>query len=511
MGVWQGDAKAPSQAPERLPAEDETSGSLFPEREPDTGNSAPPPLVLAAESELRLAEAEAPAPISEEELAPLSSLDASDAPEVAPREVVVEEEEAPVSDSLPAVLLPSVITVADELEVRDTSVELADDLLTGGTAAADAALKWAGRDASIDELLAEPDPGARFDTDPDGLRPIEPLDVALIEAPPAALAPLEISLEEPSEKPPVSAPARPAEASSAVKSLGASSEVAPEEAAHEAAPREAQEASVQGAAPEAPAQEALAQETAPEAPSAPVVGGIDLMEVRGLEDLPEEAQLELAQEASLIELEAEEEVGQFEVALITAGVVHVMPAVDDLIAASAGVGEVVFTGGSLADGVALRVVAGDAGATVAVWRRGALERATADCPWVADELKQVADRLQALAGVAMGLLGERLDPELRHQVTERMQVRLLLADEALVQAGAAVPGLMIVGAGRLLVEGSGELLPGEFVLPTQIISREPAPSAVHAGPGGALVLIGEPHLAQELLVSVPPLLELLVS
>lgn len=246
----------------------------------------------------------------------------------------------------------------------------------------------------------------------------------------------------------------------------------------------------------------------------PTVAGVSLMEVQGLEDLPEDAQQELVQSAELVTLGQDEEISQFEVALVTAGEVRVMPAVDDLVAASAGVGQVVFTTGSLEDGVALRAVAGEGGATVAVWRKGAMERATADCPWVADELKLVADRFQSLAGAAMGMLGERLDEQLRGQVTERLSVRRLLPDEVVVEAGSPVPGLFIVGAGRLEeLNGDAveELLPGDFVLPAQILSAGKAPSTVRAGSGGAVVLFGERMVAHELLMIVPPLLEILSS
>ncbi|MEZ4233397.1 MAG: hypothetical protein R3B89_29725 [Polyangiaceae bacterium] len=244
----------------------------------------------------------------------------------------------------------------------------------------------------------------------------------------------------------------------------------------------------------------------------PVVAGVSLMEVQGLEDLPEDAQQELVQSAELVTLGQDEEISQFEVVLVTAGEVRVMPAVDDLVAATAGVGQVVFTTGSLEEGVALRATAGEAGATVAVWRKGAMERATADCPWVADELKLVADRFQSLAGAAMGLLGERLDEQLRSQVTDRLAVRRVLPEEVVVEEGSPVPGLFIVGAGRLeQVNGSEveELLPGDFVLPAQILSAGKAPATIRAGASGAVVLFGERMVAHELLMIVPPLLEIL--
>jgi len=239
---------------------------------------------------------------------------------------------------------------------------------------------------------------------------------------------------------------------------------------------------------------------------------VNLAEVRGLEDLPEEAQAQLAQSAEILSLDAGDEISQFEVALVTAGVVQVMPAIDDLVASSAGSGDIVFTTGSLEDGMALRVVAAAGGAQLAIWKKGALELATADCPWVADELKEVADRLQSLAGAGMGLLGERLDDALRDEVTRRLRVRRLLPEDVIVERGSPVPGMFIVGAGRLEVLGEAgveELLPGDFVLPEQILSSGKSPATVRAGPSGALVLFGERMITHELLVSVPPLIEIL--
>src|SRR5690606_16866345 len=179
---------------------------------------------------------------------------------------------------------------------------------------------------------------------------------------------------------------------------------------------------------------------------------------------------------------------QFEVALVTSGSVQVMPAIDDLVASTAASGDVVFTTGSLEEGMALRVVAAAGGAKLAIWKKGALELATADCPWVADELKEVADRLQSLAGAAMGQLGERLDDALRDEVTRRLKVRRLLPDDVIIESGSPVSGMFIVGAGRLEVvaeAGVQELLPGDFVLPEQILSAGKAPATVRAGAGGA--------------------------
>jgi hypothetical protein len=79
--------------------------------------------------------------------------------------------------------------------------------------------------------------------------------------------------------------------------------------------------------------------------------------------------------------------------------------------------------------------------------------------------------------------------------------------------------MYIVGAGRLeLAEGAGEtaaitdeLGPGDFLFAEQILAAGPAPYTVRAGKTGALLLFAPRMMAHELLVSVPPLLEILAG
>jgi hypothetical protein len=248
----------------------------------------------------------------------------------------------------------------------------------------------------------------------------------------------------------------------------------------------------------------------------PKVEGIRLADVRGLQDLPEDAQARLAATARVEILAAGEELGFFAVALVVRGWFRIMPAVTDTPCARASAGEVVFTTGTIEEGLDLCVRAGEDESTVAVWDRASLEQATADCPWVADELRLVADSFQALAGAAMGRLGDRLDESLRTMVTSRCDVRTLRPGEIVAEQGQRVPGMYIVGAGRLeLISEDGnvdsELGPGEFLFSAQVLSAGAAPKTARAGKLGALVLVAERKVAHELVTSVPPLLELLAE
>lgn len=247
----------------------------------------------------------------------------------------------------------------------------------------------------------------------------------------------------------------------------------------------------------------------------PRIGDVLLGEVRGLEDVPPEGQAILMREARIEYLAAEEEVRSFGLALVLRGAVNVMPAIADLSCARAGKGEIVWSQGNLDDGVVLRLVAAEPSTEVAVWDADLLKSTVRDYPWVVDDLKVLADRFQALAGVAMGPLGERLDDALRALVTERCEIRRLLPGEQLTTQGKPVGGMYIVAAGRLeVLSGSSvddELGPGDFLFGAQVLSNGAAPNDSRAGSGGALVLFAARAIAHELLLSVPPLLEIFAT
>jgi len=250
-------------------------------------------------------------------------------------------------------------------------------------------------------------------------------------------------------------------------------------------------------------------------PADPSVLGVRLSSVRGLQDLSIESQQVLARRAKLEVLQPEEEISSFAVALVVKGDVGIVPAVSDIPCGYAQKGDVVFTRGSLAGGVALSVVAGPDGAAVAAWDQAALDVALGDSPWVGDELLEVADRFQAMAGATMGPLGQRLDESLMASVFAKAEVRLLFAGDLLVEAGRPVQGLAVVGAGRIEILGPEgklqELHPGDLVFPSATPASAPAPASARAGAGGALVLQVGRHETHELLVSVPPLLEVLAT
>lgn len=270
--------------------------------------------------------------------------------------------------------------------------------------------------------------------------------------------------------------------------------------------------------PEATEPDATQPEAAEPELSEPLVAGVSLAEVRGFEDFPPETQLELARAARVERLGRDEEVSGFGLALVLRGTVSVMPAIADAACGVAKERDLVYGRGTLEEGVALRLVAAEDDVEVAVWALDVIQPALDACPWVLDELKDVADNYQALAGVSMGPMGERLDDMLRGLVLERCKLVRLLPGEVLVEKGKPVAGLFIVGAGRIELgadaasAGSeGELGPGDFLFAQTILGGGKAPTSARAGASGALLMATDRHDAHELMVSVPPLLELLAG
>ena len=247
----------------------------------------------------------------------------------------------------------------------------------------------------------------------------------------------------------------------------------------------------------------------------PRLGEVLLGEVRGLEDVPPEGQALLAREAHIERLGENEEVSSFGLALVLRGAVNVMPAIADLSCARANKGEIVWSLGNLEEGIALRLVASEADTEVAVWDASLLVDAVRDYPWVLEDLKTLADRFQALAGVAMGPMGERLDDSVRAMVTDRCEIKRLLPGEALTTKGSPVGGMYIMAAGRIeILDGESiesEVGPGEFLFGPQVLSNGKSPRDSRAGKGGALLLFAARSVAHELLLSVPPLLEIFAS
>ncbi|WP_437633149.1 cyclic nucleotide-binding domain-containing protein [Sorangium sp. So ce854] len=260
----------------------------------------------------------------------------------------------------------------------------------------------------------------------------------------------------------------------------------------------------------------LPQPDAPGAAPAAALTGRDIEQIEAFADLPEEMHDELARAAQVDDLAPDEELAVDGAALVLNGSAAVCASIVDVPAERAAIRTLVPSRGTLADGIPLRVVAAADGARVAIWDQATIDNALRTCPWVVDELRAVADRLQSLAGATIGPLGE-LEETLLRRVLGRLRLRPLAPGEPLVHAGNPMPGLVIIGAGALdlVDERSHEIIgaarPGELLFASELLGGQPAPSIARATAGGALVLIADHPVLRELFESTPELLSILAQ
>ena len=325
------------------------------------------------------------------------------------------------------------------------------------------------------------------DTTAPGAAPVAPVaPVASARPPPARPAPVKPSPPRPPPLPPrARKPAPPAPAS------------APPARVEEAPTSERTEP------------HGMAIPAAPQQPEG-VPSKLDLDSVDAFADLPDDARVAFAAAAAVSVLGEGEEVSSFALAYIVSGTVDVAATMVDAPAARLAAGAVLRSRGTTDEGVPMRLIGVSSG-VVATWTDAEVKEAFRTCPWVEEDLRVAADRLQTLVGVTIGPLGERLDASIREQIIGRLTMRTLTAGEVVVTAGEQMPGLLLVGVGELeLVDGdriAGTVGSGEFVFPTEVLGGGDAPQTARAGPGGALILFGDRRIAQELLVTCPPLLE----
>jgi hypothetical protein len=252
-------------------------------------------------------------------------------------------------------------------------------------------------------------------------------------------------------------------------------------------------------------------------PATAPTAGVDLSVVEAFADLPDDAREDFAKAATVQPLAREEEVAGFALALVLEGEVDLAATIVDAPAVRLHAGQVLRSRGTIEHVTPVRLVGASDAARVATWDEAAVEAALHACPWVEDDLRAAGDRFQAEVGITLGALGERLDWSLRTDLTRRLTLRSLAEHEVYAVLGKPLPGLLIVGAGELeLVDESdnvtGEpLRAGDFVFPTEVLGAAPAPHTVRAAKGGALVLFAPRGVAQEMLVTCPPLLEILAD
>lgn len=260
--------------------------------------------------------------------------------------------------------------------------------------------------------------------------------------------------------------------------------------------------------PTAPAPEPPSPPPAP-APEAPPT--LDLEGVDAFADLPDDARAAFAAAAKVHVLAEGEEIAGFALAYVLEGSFDVAATMVDAPAVRLAQGAVLRSRGTTNEGVPMRIIAATSRGVIATWSDAAVETAFSNCPWVEDDLRAASDRVMTLVGITIGPLGERLDQSIREEIVGRLTVRPLIPGEIVVNKGEAVPGLLLVGVGEIeLVDGDavkGVVGSGDFLFATEVLGAGAAPQTARAGAGGALVMFGDRHIAQELMVTCPPLLE----
>lgn len=256
---------------------------------------------------------------------------------------------------------------------------------------------------------------------------------------------------------------------------------------------------------------ALEPAPAPAPAPEPEPPALDLEGVEAFADLPDDARAAFAAAGKVHVLAEGEEVAGFALAYVLEGAFDVAATMVDAPAVKLAEGAVLRSRGTTNEGVPMRIIAAASRGVVATWSGADVEQAFAHCPWVEEDLRAASDRVMTLVGITIGPLGERLDQSIREEIVGRLTVRPLLPGEIVVEKGAPVPGLLLVGVGDLeLVDGDevkGVVSSGDFLFATEVLGAGAAPQTARAGAGGALVMFGDRHIAQELMVTCPPLLE----
>ncbi|MDI1451916.1 hypothetical protein QHF85_48180, partial [Polyangium sp. 6x1] len=258
---------------------------------------------------------------------------------------------------------------------------------------------------------------------------------------------------------------------------------------------------------------AAAVEPAPLSSGPPRIGDVVLEAIEPLQDLPEDVQRALSRAAKIEDL-GPGQTRPLGVTLVLAGEVSVYAADATVPGHVAGPRSFLTSRGSLEGAFSMRLVTGASGAQIASWDEATFDQALRSCPWVLDDCKVTADRLQARAGLALGALGG-LDGKTRDDLVTRFDMRVVESGETITQENDPMPGLVVVvGGGVEILEGDpaavvGEARAGELLFADALWAGVPAPLTSRAMASGVILLVGDRKVALQLAQEVPLLGELL--
>jgi hypothetical protein len=217
-----------------------------------------------------------------------------------------------------------------------------------------------------------------------------------------------------------------------------------------------------------------------------------------LADVPADARQRLAELAKIVSVPSGNELTTFVLALLVDGEASLCATIVDESAARLDRRSLIPARGTFCAAVALRIVAGPAGARVAVWDQAAIDETVRSCSWVIEELAGTADRLQALAGATMGVLGET-DEARRSGVLEKLSVLVAHPGDA-IEAVSSPAAVVCVGAVEITQDGKTvQVGGGDILFPRASVDRGTA------GPSGAILLVGDAQFLDEIAAAPPSL------
>jgi hypothetical protein len=345
-----------------------------------------------------------------------------------------------------------------------------------------------------------PAPPASDDRSPKA--PASPLLPAVEAIPRPPAAPAAAGLEEPRPRPATEPPA-------------------PEVESDPVAAAESTAAPAASSTPAPPRSSAAPTSSGPNS-SAPLVltgdepfGPLILDSVPAFADLPRDVRRKFANGGRVVELGIGDGTGDFALAYVHRGRVEITAVVHDTPVTTLERGAVLRSRASIEPCPAVRLVSSMENSLVVLWDDTSFSEAFQACTWVEDDLRRDATRPLALVGAITGALSDRLDERHLREVLASLELRVLAPNELLVEQGETVEGVALVGCGelrRVRSDHEPETFPtGAFVLADEVLSASRAKGTVRAGEGGAAVFLLDRKKTQEIVMTYPPVLEILAG
>ena len=221
--------------------------------------------------------------------------------------------------------------------------------------------------------------------------------------------------------------------------------------------------------------------------------------------------LALTHAAELVRLSCGDEVSVTGLLFVAQGEVRISAAVSDCSPVTLLRGQALRGQSSLGVPLALRCSAHGEDAVVLRWTVGELAEALVDSRAIDDELRELADPVQAACGATLGTLAESIGEDVLRVLLQKMQLKRLAPGEVWVEQGKPMPGVCLLGLGKLQAGTLQDYGPGDVPFAESALACEPLELPLTAGAKGALLWVGTRAALFELLTSAPTLLESLTS